>query len=198
MTRIRLSATVFFMLLISSALVHAIEAAPVDATAATQSDVDAGAAVAVSEEDQALLMAVRSAMNRYAFFDVFGWITVSADNGVVTLDGVVREPFQSRGYETRVGRVDGVTSVVNNLEALPLSAYDDQIRRAAIRSLASQGTLSPLIRQPRPAIHVIVANGRVRLEGVVRTELDRMLAETGIRRATLAFGIVNNLQVEQS
>ena len=198
MTRSLLSVTVFVLLLGSSALVPALDAAPVDATTATGPDLDAGATVAVADADQALADAVASAMRRYSFFDVFGWVTATADNGVVTLDGVVREPFQRRGYEILVARLSGVERVVNNLEALPLSAFDDQIRRAAIRSIYNQGTLSALMRQPRPAIHVVVANGRIRLEGVVRTELDRMLAETGVRKGTIAFEVVNNLQVEAS
>lgn len=88
--------------------------------------------------------------------------------------------------------------MVNNLEALPLSAFDDQLRGAALRVIYREATLAPLMRQPRPAIHVIVNNGRIRLEGVVRTELDRMLAQTGVRKGTIAFEVINNLQVEAS
>ncbi len=198
MTRSLLSVAVFVLLLGSRAWVSGLDAAPVDSTAAARHAIDAEAATAVADFDQALADAAASAMRRYAFFDVFGWVTATAENGVVTLDGVVREPFQRRGYETLVARLSGAETVVNNIEALPLSAFDDQIRRAAIRAIEGEATLAPLVRQPRPAIHIVVANGRVRLEGVVRTELDRMLVETGIRKSTTAFEIINNLQVESS
>ena len=198
MTRSLLSVMLFVVLLSPNSGVRALDAAPMDSTAAVRPDVDAGTAIAVADSDQALADDAASAMRRYAFYDVFGWVTATAENGVVTLDGVVREPFQKRGYETLVARLSGAETVVNNIEALPLSAFDDQIRRAAIRAIDRETTLAPLMRQPRPAIHIVVANGRVRLEGVVRTELDRMLAETGIRKSTTAFEIINNLQVESS
>jgi osmotically-inducible protein OsmY len=190
MTRSLLSVTVFVLFLSSSTLVPALDAAPVDSSP--------GAVVADADSDQALAEAVVTAARRYAFYDAFGWITATARDGVVTLDGVVREPFQRRGYESLVTRVPGVTSVVNNLEALPLSAFDDQLRGAALRAIYREATLAPLMRQPRPAIHVVVNNGRIRLEGVVRTELDRMLAEIGVRKGTIAFEVINNLQVEAS
>ncbi len=198
MTRSLLSVMLFVVLLGPNAGVRALDAAPMDSTSAARPDVDAGTAIAAADSDQALADAAAGAMRRYAFYDVFGWVTATAENGVVTLDGVVREPFQKRGHETLVARLSGAETVVNNIEALPLSAFDDQIRRAAIRAIDRETTLAPLMRQPRPAIHIVVANGRVRLEGVVRTELDRMLAESGIRKSTTAFEIINNLQVKSS
>ncbi len=190
--------TMFVFLFSSGAWVHALDAATADSTSALQPGVDAVVGSAETNSDQALAEAVASAVRQYAFYDAFGWFTATAENGVVTLDGVVREPFQKGGYQASVARVSGVESVVNNLEVLPLSAFDDQIRQAAIRAIYREGTLRALMRQPRPAIHVVVTNGTVRLEGVVRNELDRVLAETGVRKGTMAFKIINNLQVESS
>jgi hypothetical protein len=67
-----------------------------------------------------------------------------------------------------------------------------------MRVIYSEGTLRALMRQPRPAIYIIVTNGTVRLEGVVRNEIERVLAESGIRKGTIAFKIINNLQAEFS
>ena len=88
--------------------------------------------------------------------------------------------------------------MVNNLEVLPQSNFDDQLRSAAVRAIYGNESLQTLMRQPNPPIHVIVANGTIRLEGVVRNNMDRILAETGVRNQTLAFEVINNLQVETS
>ena len=198
MTKTLLSVAVFIILLSHSALVPALNAAPADSTPAVELDVDSRAAVDETDFDQAMADAAASAIRRYSFFDVFGWVTATAEDGVVTLDGTVREPFQRSGYEAVVARVSGVARVVNKVEVLPLSAFDDQIRRAAVGAIYDAGTLRTLMRGPNPPIHVIVANGTVRLEGVVRNEMDRILAEIGVRNGTMAFEIINNLQVESS
>jgi osmotically-inducible protein OsmY len=46
-----------------------------------------------------------------------------------------------------------------------------------------------------PPIHVIVEHGRVTLEGVVNSEVDRMLARS-IASNFLAFGVKNDLKTE--
>ena len=111
MTKSLLSIAVFVLLLGSSALVPGLVAGPVNSTPAARPSGDADAAIAETDSDQALANAAASAMKRYSFYDVFGWVTATAKDGVVTLDGVVREPFQKRGYETIVARLSGAESV---------------------------------------------------------------------------------------
>ena len=57
-------------------------------------------------------------------------------------------------------------------------------------------SLAPGESQPIPAIHIIVDNGHVTLEGVVRTQQDKDMA--GIRASqNMGFGMAtNNLRVE--
>ena len=55
---------------------------------------------------------------------------------MVTLEGEVTQPgFLKDNAEKAVKEVEGVTSVVNNIEILPLSANDDRIRRAVYRAV---------------------------------------------------------------
>ncbi len=198
MTKSLLSVAVFVMLFSLSALVPALDAAPADSAPAVVSDIDVGQAADVTEFDRTLAETVASSIRRYSHFDIYGWVTATVEDGVVTLNGVVREPFQRGGYEATVARVSDVARVINNLEVLPQSTWDDQIRLAAVNAIYSEETLPILSRLVRPPIHVIVTNRRVRLEGVVRNEMDRILAENSVLAATAAFEVINNLQIEAS
>ena len=152
--------------------------------------------VETASVDQATADQVMEAIRRYSFFDIFDWVTVDVEDGVVTLRGDVREPLHGNDYAKIVARVPGVESVVNELSVLPFSNFDDVIRQDAAQAIYGNNVLQPLMRQPRPGIHVIVRNGKVRLEGVVRTTLDRELAGMVVRGNTPAFEVLNNLRVE--
>ena len=51
--------------------------------------------------------------------------------------------------------------------------------------------------QPVPPIHIIVKNGHVNLEGVVRTQTDKDDAFIRANGVSGVFSVQNNLQVEQ-
>jgi len=119
------------------------------------------------------------------------------NGGTVTLVGEVTQPVLKSDAGNVVKRVEGVTSVVNNIEVLPLSPDDDRIRRATYRVIYGDPALSTRYGfQALPSIHIIVKNGHVRLEGVVANEGDRNIA--GIRANSVpgAFSVENDLRVE--
>jgi hyperosmotically inducible periplasmic protein len=51
--------------------------------------------------------------------------------------------------------------------------------------------------QPTPPIHIIVKNGHVNLEGVVRTQAEKDDAFIRANGVSGVFSVKNNLQVEQ-
>ena len=51
--------------------------------------------------------------------------------------------------------------------------------------------------EKNPPIHIIVNNGNVILEGNVKTETQRSVAENLVRYRTDAFSVENNLKVEK-
>ena len=81
---------------------------------------------------------------------------------------------------------------------LPLSPFDDQIRRATARAIYGYGPLQRYSLGANPPIHIIVKNGHVTLEGVVNNEADKNLA--GVRANTVPgiFSVTNNLGVAPS
>jgi hyperosmotically inducible protein len=87
--------------------------------------------------------------------------------------------------------------VVDNIEILPVSPMDDQIRIAVYRSIFSYD--SPLFRyatQSVPPIHIIVKNGDVMLKGVVANQSDSDLANIKANQVSGVFSVKNELQIE--
>jgi len=148
-----------------------------------------------SDANLRMFRGVSDAVQRYAFFTVFDSVNVSVDEGVVTLSGKVTMPYKSKDLVSRVRRVDGVTAVRNRLEVLPVSLLDDRIRLAAVRAIYRHPSLQQYGLGVNPSIHVIVERGRLTLDGVVNSELDRQIA--GAVVGTLStFGVTNNLKTE--
>ena len=93
-------------------------------------------------------------------------------------------------------RVEGVTEVVNEIEVLPVSSNDDRIRTAVYRAIYYHPVLSRYAIQSVPPIHIVVRNGDVTLEGVVRTASERDIASVQANGVAGVFSVVNNLAVE--
>jgi len=132
-------------------------------------------------------------MPRYGVFDD---ITFRLDGSTVTLSGEVAQPIVKSDAFNTVAHVEGVTNVVNNIEVLPLSPTDDQLRLAVYRSIYGSRDLADRYAfQAQPPIHIIVKNGVVRLEGYVANSMDRIIAGTRANAVFGAFKVENNLKV---
>jgi hyperosmotically inducible protein len=74
---------------------------------------------------------------------------------------------------------------------------DDQLRRQVARAIYRDPMFTSYAMEPVPTIHIIVDNGHVTLEGVVRTDMEKNVAGVRASGAGLSFGkVTNNLQVE--
>lgn len=146
--------------------------------------------------DQQIADQVAKAIRSYVFYDIFDWVDGNVQNGVLTLKGFTHEPWRVQDYGRLAENVAGVREIHNQIQALPTSIYDDQLRVALARAIYHYTGFERYGLQPYPPIHIIVDNGHVTLEGVVNTELDRTLAEQIARTRVLAFDVVNHLRVE--
>lgn len=127
----------------------------------------------------------------YTVWDEVGF---RVDNGLVDLHGSVTEPSKKAEIERLVERVPGVTGVTDEIEVLPDSRSTERIRMQVARAIFGDPALSHYVSEPFYPIHVIVENGRVKLDGVVETEFDKNMA--GFLAATAGFGdVTNNLQI---
>jgi hyperosmotically inducible protein len=96
-----------------------------------------------------------------------------------------------------VKRIEGVQTVDNQIEVLPLSPNDDQLRRALFRAIYSKPQLERYALSAVPPIHIIVKNGNATLEGVVATEADKNVAGIAANGVSGVFSVKNNLRVEK-
>ena len=113
----------------------------------------------------------------------------------MTLMGEVVRPTLKSDAEAAVKSIEGVASVKNDIEVLPLSPMDDQLRRAVFRAIYGEAGLNRYAIQAIPTIHIIVKNGNVTLEGVVDNEMDKNLANLRASQVPNAFSVKNNLVV---
>ena len=155
----------------------------------------AGPAAAQDRRDVQLADAVVRQVNTYPQFTIFDDINARIEQGTVTLTGKVTMPYKRNDIAQRVARIDGVRDVKNNIEVLPVSIYDEQLRYRIARAIYRNPAFWSYASMANPPIHVIVENGRVRLTGVVNSEAERTLA----RSLATGFGelsIVSELRTD--
>jgi hyperosmotically inducible periplasmic protein len=140
---------------------------------------------------------VRHELNMIPQFTVFDNLAYRVDGSTVTLFGQVRDAIVKDSAEKRVKRLEGVERVNNQIEILPASFNDDRIRRQVARAVFNDSRLFSYAIQPVPPIHIIVKNGHVNLEGIVRTQVEKDDAFIRANGVPGVFSVQNNLQVEQ-
>src|SRR5262249_43820071 len=85
---------------------------------------------------------VRHVLLKQPYYGVFDNITYRVDGGKVTLFGQVRNPVTKRDAESSIKHTEGVTSVDDQIEVLPLSNFDDDVRLRTLRAIYNFGPLN--------------------------------------------------------
>jgi hyperosmotically inducible periplasmic protein len=142
-----------------------------------------------------LIKEVRHQLVMLPYYSVFDNLAYKVEGDKVTLFGQVTRPTLKSDAEGAVKSIEGVASVVNNIEVLPVSPMDDQTRRAVYRAIYGDAALSRYSIQAVPPIHIIVNNGNVTLEGAVGSESDKNLANLRANQVPNVFSVKNNLIV---
>ena len=142
-----------------------------------------------------LVKEVRHQLLLLPYYSVFDNLLFKVDGDKVTLMGQVVRPTLKSDAESAVKSIEAVASVDNQIEVLPVSAMDDQLRRAVFRAIYADPVLSRYGMSALPSIHIIVKNGHVALEGVVDSESDRNLANLRANAVPNVFSVTNNLTV---
>ncbi|MFN0105210.1 MAG: BON domain-containing protein [Bryobacteraceae bacterium] len=153
-------------------------------------------------------------------YGVFDSLRFSFKGDTVILRGNASRPILKSSAENVTKRVEGVEKVDNQIEVLPLSPMDDQIRLRAYVAIYGHPALSrfnpnrgtPLFMSRISAltgitndppfgnhpVHIIVKNGNITLEGVLPTSGDRTIAELQANGVSGAFSVTNNIELEES
>ena len=155
----------------------------------------AGAGTRDDRKDFQVLKDVASSVDRYTQFTIFDDVNASVKDGVVTLSGKVTMPYKRDEIEKRVAKIEGVRSVQDKIEVLPVSQFDDDLRYRIARSIYGHSNFWTYAVMPNPPIHIVVEHGRVTLTGVVQSNVDRMLARS-LATQFGAFSVTNDLKTD--
>jgi hyperosmotically inducible periplasmic protein len=139
---------------------------------------------------------VRHELVMLPFFSVFDNLEYRVEGGKVTLIGQVVRPDLKDDAGNAVKHIEGVNSVDNQIEVLPTSPMDDQIRRAEFHAIYSYPSLQLYVVRNVSPIHIIVNNGHVTLEGAVATQADKDTANVVANSVPNVFSVTNHLQVD--
>jgi hyperosmotically inducible periplasmic protein len=151
----------------------------------------------VSPSEARIQKEVRHELLMLPYFNVFDYIAYQVKGDTVTLQGEVTRPTLKSDAENVVKRIEGVQQVINNIEILPPSPMDDQLRLALYRAIYGYPALEKYALGVQKPIRIIVRNGRVTLEGVVDSETDKNLVTVRANSVPGVFTVTNNLRVVQ-
>ncbi len=138
---------------------------------------------------------VRHEILMLPYYGVFDFIAFKVDGSKVTLIGQVTRPTLKSSAERVVKDIEGVESVDNRIEVLPVSPNDDRLRLALYRAIYRSSALERYAIRSISPIRIIVKNGNATLEGLADSPGDKNLAGVLANGVPGVFSVTNNLQV---
>jgi hyperosmotically inducible protein len=148
------------------------------------------------DRDQQLADEISASVRTYPQFTIFDDVNGHVDGGVVVLTGKVTMPYKKYDIERRVARLDGVREMRSEISVLPVSIFDDELRRRISRAIYGNPSFWNYAAMANPPIHVIVENGRVTLTGVVNSNVERALARS-LATGFGEFAVHNELRTDR-
>jgi hyperosmotically inducible protein len=187
----------------------------------------AGAEPALRADAKSSVEAIRKELLQLPYYGVFDFLAFSYDKGTVTLIGYTYHSTLKHDAARAAKRATGVDQVIDQIEELPVSQFDDDLRWRTYYAIYRDPFLSRYApgggmlwghRHPFgggfPAmsprrfpgmeplgdypLHIIVKHGTITLLGVVDTESDKTVAGMRAREVPGSFGVENELAVEKS
>lgn len=152
----------------------------------------------VSQQLSPIEKKVRKELISASWNPLFDYLAFEVNGNTVTLLGQVSQPVTRSRAEKFVKGIEGVNQVINNIEVLPASSFDDRIRIAAVYSLNNTAGLYRYLQGTNPSLRIVVNRGHVTLEGFVADEGDRRLAFFAVNGISGVFSVTNNLKTENS
>ena len=149
----------------------------------------------IERKDLQVFNDIAGQVNRYTQLTIFDSISASVTDGRVVLSGWVTMPYKRDDLERRVRRVEGVNTIDNKIGVLPVSQFDDDLRFRIARAIYGHSLFWNYANMANPPIRIVVNRGRVTLEGVVQSNVERMLARS-LASGFNAFEIKNSLKTD--
>ena len=156
----------------------------------------ANSAAAQARPDQRLADEIAAQVRSYPQFTIFDDVSGRVDDGVVVLTGRVTMPYKKSDIERRVAAITGVREMRSEIAVLPVSIFDDDLRRRVARAIYGNPSFWSYAAMANPPIHIIVEHGRVRLTGVVNSNVERVLARS-LATGLGELAVVNELRTDR-
>jgi osmotically-inducible protein OsmY len=148
-------------------------------------------------EAQRIAEQVRHELAMMPYISVFDYLTASIQSTnqgtTVILKGYTIRPTNKSNFENRVKQIEGVTNIVNEIEVLPVSGFDDRIRAQARAVL--QRWLPRYFSGVHADIRIIVKNSDIYLYGAVDRKMDYDIATVQLNSIPGVFAVHNNLRI---
>ena len=144
-------------------------------------------------KDFQIAMDILSIVNGYDRYSIFDDISVNVKDGVVTMTGKVTYGIKAQEIAKLAKQVKGVVEVKNEVQQLPASKFDDNLRSSIADAIYSNPSFSEYQMLKNKPIHIIVENGTVTLTGIVNGDLDRRLAYS-LAMGSNAPHVINQLK----
>lgn len=152
--------------------------------------------VAGQISDSVLAERVAEIVRQYVHFGIFDDINIQVDNRSVILTGRVTMPYKRDEIAARVKKIDGVRDLTNNVEVLPVSSFDSDLRDRLARAIYGHPAFRHYASMVNPPIHIIVEHSRVTLTGAVNSEVEKMLAFS-LAQVSGVLGVTNALKIDR-
>ena len=149
----------------------------------------------VSDQELQAKLVEKLTYDRVGYGNMFDAISVSVQNGAVTLGGHARNDIDKDSAIALASTYPGVKDVENEIQVDPVSIMDDQTRMAVARAIYNFPALNQYAIDPAKTIRISVQNGHVELYGVVDSQTDKNLAFQRANGVPGIFSVKNFLEV---
>lgn len=151
--------------------------------------------IATAQETANIAREVHHQLAMLPYYTVFDNIGYQVTGNNVTLTGQVAVAVNRDDAQNAVKGIEGIGQINNQIQVLPPSPMDDQIRREEYRAIFGFDSLGKYAFMNIPAIHIIVSGGHVTLYGVVNNQADKDMVGVRANGVPNVFSVTNNLQV---
>lgn len=134
--------------------------------------------------------------DRISYGIVFNNIGLDVKNGVVTLNGNVRDYPDRDSALAIVATTAGVKDLIDEISVAPVSGFDDALRIKLARAIYGSPALQKYALDPQAPIRIVVVDGHVELAGMVLNEMDRQMAFMQANAVPGAFSVTNHIAVQ--
>jgi hyperosmotically inducible periplasmic protein len=146
------------------------------------------------ESDLDLAYRIGPTLDRYPYYTMFDYVDAVIKGGVVTLTGSVTPDMnKAEDIAEEISRVRGIVEIRNQIETLPPSQGDNDIRSSLYSRIFDNEHFIGLESQKVPPFHIVVKNGNITLYGRVQGEIEYRELEQIAKFTPGVQRVTNNL-----